>query len=101
MAHKKTSGSTRGNRDSFSKRLGVKIPDGKQTLPGNIIVRQRGTKFRAGKNVKRGNDDSLYSVKKGTVQFTKKYKRSHYNNKRKIVGYVNVVQGKTSKKKAK
>ncbi len=98
MAHKKTSGSTRGNRDSIAKRLGVKIPNGKKALPGNIIIRQRGTKFRPGTNVKIGADDSLYAAKKGTVKFVKKYTRSHYNNKKKIKNFVSVLETVRKKK---
>ena len=72
MASKKGVGSTKNGRDSESKRLGVKKYDGEKVIPGNIIVRQRGTKFHAGNNVRRGRDDTLYTVIEGKVKFEKK-----------------------------
>ncbi|HEY2418454.1 MAG TPA: 50S ribosomal protein L27 [Steroidobacteraceae bacterium] len=69
MAHKKAGGSTRNGRDSHSKRLGVKRFGGEQVLAGNILVRQRGTKMRAGENVGVGTDHTLYAVATGRVQF--------------------------------
>ncbi|MFC1623336.1 50S ribosomal protein L27 [Patescibacteria group bacterium] len=72
MAHRKAGGSTSLGRDSISKRLGVKIFGSEKVSTGNIIVRQRGTKFHPGENVKRGEDDTLYSIKDGFVKFTKK-----------------------------
>ena len=72
MAHRKAGGSTELGRDSISKRLGVKIFGGQKVKSGQIIVRQRGTKFRAGKNVKRAEDDTLFSLANGMVKFTKK-----------------------------
>ncbi len=75
MAHTKAGGSTGLGRDSRSKRLGVKIADGQSAKAGNIIIRQRGTKFRPGKNVRRGEDDTLYAAIAGIVKFqTKKVK---------------------------
>nr|UEQ12181.1 ribosomal protein L27 [Batrachospermum sp.] len=71
MAHKKGSGSTRNGRDSNSKRLGVKKYGGEQVIAGNILVRQRGTKIKAGKNVGRGKDDTLFALINGTVNFKK------------------------------
>ena len=71
MAHKKGSGSTRNGRDSKSKRLGVKKYGGKEVLAGNILIRQRGTKVKAGKNVGKGKDDTLFALIKGTVSFKK------------------------------
>ncbi|MCX7778680.1 MAG: 50S ribosomal protein L27 [Patescibacteria group bacterium] len=70
MAHKKAGSSTALGRDSIAKRLGVKLFAGERAKPGSIIIRQRGTAFRAGKNVKRGKDDTLYAVKAGRVKFT-------------------------------
>lgn len=70
MAHKKGAGSTRNGRDSNAKRLGVKVYGGELVIPGNIIVRQRGTKFHAGENVRRGADDTLYAVASGKVTFS-------------------------------
>jgi large subunit ribosomal protein L27 len=72
MAHKKAAGSTSLGRDSQGQRLGVKIPDGKYALPGQIIVRQRGTSIHPGENVRHGKDDTLYAAVKGIVKFTKK-----------------------------
>ncbi len=70
MAHKKGQGSTRNGRDSESKRLGVKKFGGEFVRSGNIIMRQRGTKFHPGLNVKRGGDDTLFAVADGHVKFT-------------------------------
>ncbi|HEB93165.1 MAG TPA: 50S ribosomal protein L27 [Gammaproteobacteria bacterium] len=69
MAHKKAAGSTRNGRDSESKRLGVKRYGGEQVRSGNILVRQRGTKFHPGKNVGRGRDDTLFATADGAVIF--------------------------------
>lgn len=69
MAHKKAGGSTRNGRDSESKRLGVKRFGGESVLAGNIIVRQRGTKFHAGDNVGCGKDHTLFALSDGRVQF--------------------------------
>ena len=74
MAHKKAGGSTNNGRDSESKRLGVKRFGGQVVLAGNILVRQRGTKFHPGANVKKGRDDTLFVVADGKVQFEKKGK---------------------------
>ena len=72
MAHRKAGGSTSLGRDSISKRLGVKKFAGEKIAPGQIIVRQRGTKFKPGENVKRGEDDTLFALKKGVIKFTTK-----------------------------
>jgi len=69
MAHKKGMGSSRNGRDSASKRLGVKMFGGQAARAGNILVRQRGTKFHPGRNVGRGNDDTLFALVDGTVKF--------------------------------
>lgn len=69
MAHKKAGGSSRNGRDSESKRLGVKRYGGQKVLAGNILVRQRGTKFHPGLNVGRGKDDTLYAKADGEVKF--------------------------------
>ncbi|EJL6339697.1 50S ribosomal protein L27 [Vibrio cholerae] len=69
MAHKKAGGSTRNGRDSESKRLGVKRFGGESVLAGNIIVRQRGTKFHAGTNVGIGKDHTLFALSDGKVKF--------------------------------
>ncbi|MBI4097285.1 MAG: 50S ribosomal protein L27 [Candidatus Levybacteria bacterium] len=69
MAHTKAQGSVKGNRDSIAKRLGVKLFGGQKAIPGNILVRQKGTKFFAGNDVSMGKDYTLYALKEGTVQF--------------------------------
>ncbi len=69
FAHKKGVGSTRNGRDSKAKRLGVKRSDGQAVLAGNILVRQRGTKFHPGNNVGIGSDDTLYALTDGVVKF--------------------------------
>ncbi len=69
MAHKKGVGSTKNGRESESKRLGIKMFGGQTVKAGNILVRQRGTKFHPGVNVGRGSDDTLYSKVHGTVSF--------------------------------
>ena len=76
MAHRKAGGSTQLGRDSISKRLGVKKFGGQKVTTGQIIVRQRGTKFGVGNNVKRAEDDTLFAVKDGKVKFAKKKKRN-------------------------
>ena len=72
MAHKKAGGSTKNGRESQSKRLGVKKFGGEKVLAGNILVRQRGTPYRAGVNVGVGTDHTLFALKTGRVQFKKK-----------------------------
>ena len=72
MAHKKAGGSTGLGRDSQSKRLGVKLFAGQVAKPGNILVRQRGTKFHPGKNVSKGKDDTLFAKIDGIVKFERK-----------------------------
>ena len=72
MAHKKAAGSTRNGRDSESKRLGVKKFGGETVVPGNIIVRQRGTRFHAGDNVGCGKDHTLFATAPGKVEFNVK-----------------------------
>jgi len=72
MAHKKGQGSTRNGRDSNAQRLGIKRFGGESVLAGNILVRQRGTKFHPGINVKRAGDDSLFAVTDGIVKFETK-----------------------------
>ncbi|NER34015.1 MAG: 50S ribosomal protein L27 [Oscillatoria sp. SIO1A7] len=74
MAHKKGTGSTRNGRDSTSKRLGVKRYGGQVVKAGNILVRQRGTKFHPGSNVGIGNDDTLFALIDGVVAFERKGK---------------------------
>lgn len=75
MAHKKAGGSTSNGRDSQAKRLGIKIFGGQAIKAGNIIVRQRGTKFRPGKNVGMGKDHTLFALIDGKVAFQEKHIR--------------------------
>ncbi len=75
MAHKKSAGAAKNGRDSRSKRLGVKASDGQVVPAGAIIIRQRGTKVHAGRNVKRGGDDTLFALKTGAVKFEKAGRR--------------------------
>lgn len=74
MAHKKGTGSTRNGRDSNAQRLGVKRFGGQVVRAGNILIRQRGTKFHPGNNVGRGNDDTLFALIDGIVTFERKGK---------------------------
>lgn len=72
MAHKKSGGSSRNGRDSESKRLGVKKFGGEHVVPGNIIIRQRGTKVNPGRNVGMGKDHTLFALVEGKVAFSRK-----------------------------
>ena len=72
MSKTKGGGSTRNGRDSNAQRLGIKAYDGTRVSAGSILVRQRGTKFHPGSNVRRANDDSLFSIVDGIVKFSKK-----------------------------
>lgn len=74
MAHTKSGGSTKLGRDSRGKRLGIKRNEGQKVLIGEILVRQRGTKYLAGENVRKAKDDTLFAVKKGIVRFSQKRK---------------------------
>ena len=85
MAHKKAGGSTRNGRDSESKRLGVKKYGGETVLAGNILVRQRGTKFHAGTNVGLGHDHTLFATAEGKVVFQQKGPKNRT--------FVSVVEG--------
>ncbi|MAX32570.1 MAG: 50S ribosomal protein L27 [Halomonadaceae bacterium] len=76
MAHKKAAGSTRNGRDSESKRLGVKLFGGQAVAPGNIILRQRGTKFHAGTGVGIGKDHTLFALEEGVIKFETKGPKS-------------------------
>lgn len=77
MAHKKAGGSTRLGRDSNAQRLGVKLYGGQKARPGSVIIRQRGAKYRPGKNTKKGKDDTIFSIKDGLVKFTRKKVRKY------------------------
>tara|TARA_B100002051_G_C16114550_1_gene336903 strand:+ start:172 stop:441 length:270 start_codon:yes stop_codon:yes gene_type:complete len=80
MAHKKAGGSSRNGRDSAGRRLGVKKFGGESVIAGNIIIRQRGTKFHPGTNVGMGKDHTLYSKISGKVSFERKKNRRTYVN---------------------
>jgi len=90
MAHKKAGGSTALGRDSVSKRLGVKIFGNQAVKKGQVIVRQKGTKYHPGKNVDIGGDSTLYSLADGLVQFQHKQVRRFHGNLRKTK-IVNVI----------
>lgn len=90
MAHTKAGGSTHLGRDSISKRLGIKMYAGEVAKPGNILVRQRGTKIRPGLNVRRGEDDTLYAVTNGVVQYMERNK-TKFTGKIEPVRFVNIV----------
>ncbi len=83
MAHTKALGSTKLGRDSISKRLGVKLQDGQKVAVGQIIVRQRGTKYVPSVNVRRAGDDTLYAAKNGIVKFFMKTKTRFDGNRKK------------------
>lgn len=72
MAHKKAGGSSRNGRDSAGRRLGLKKSGGQHVIPGNIIIRQRGTKWHPGEGVGMGKDYTIFAVTEGVVEFTRK-----------------------------
>ena len=80
MAHKKAGGSTRNGRDSAGRRLGIKKFGGEVVIPGNIIVRRRGTRFNPGKNVSIGKDHTIFATEEGTVSFQKKANSKSFVN---------------------
>jgi large subunit ribosomal protein L27 len=90
MAHTKSGGSTRLGRDSEAKRLGVKLFDGQKAKKGAIIVRQRGERFKPGKNVGIGKDYTLYALKEGIVKFSEKQK-VNFDGSKKRVKIVSVI----------
>jgi len=96
MAHKKAGGSTALGRDSISKRLGVKKSAGQKVRSGNILIRQRGTAFRAGDNVKVGKDHTLFATCDGVVKFTERKIRK-FNNQLHKTKFIHVVPVKASK----
>lgn len=75
MAHKKGQGTSKNGRESHSKRLGVKRFGGESVLSGNIIIRQRGTKFHPGRNVGMGRDFTLFALEDGTVKFDREHRK--------------------------
>lgn len=90
MAHTKAGGASRLGRDSQSKRLGVKLFAGQPIKAGMVLVRQRGSNFRAGQNVKKGGDDTLYAQTAGYVKFSRK-KVKRYDGRLKLANFVHVV----------
>ena len=80
MAHKKGQGSSRNGRDSNAQRLGTKVGDGQPVTAGTILVRQRGTHFKAGNNVKRGGDDTLFATAHGQVKFQNRGRLGRFIN---------------------
>ena len=93
MAHKKAGGSTGLGRDSKSKRLGIKLFAGQKTKAGNIIVRQKGTKFHPGKNVGKGKDDTLFSKISGIINF-RKLKKRKFDGSLKETKFIDVIPEK-------
>jgi len=84
MAHTKAAGSTKLGRDSRAKRLGIKRSDGQWVRVGEVLVRQRGTKWFPGKNTKRGADDTIFSLKEGKVKFSQERKKNLQGKARRI-----------------
>jgi len=80
MAHKKGQGSSRNGRDSNAQRLGTKVGDGQTVTSGSILVRQRGTRFKPGVNVKRGHDDTLFATAEGIVKFQNRGRMGRFIN---------------------
>ena len=79
MAHIKTGAATKGNRDSVGKRLGVKVYGGSKVINGNIIIRQKGTKYHPGEGVKLGRDFTIYAIQSGIVNFKRHFDRTFVN----------------------
>ena len=93
MSKTKQGGSSRLGRDSAAQRLGIKISDGEKTGIGMIIIRQRGTRYLPGKNVKVGSDDTIYAMKNGVVKFSTTSKKL-FNGSRRVAKIVSVVPSK-------
>lgn len=89
MAKTKSAGSSALGRDSQPKYLGIKITNNQRVKPGMIIIKQRGTKFIAGKNVKRAGDDTLYALRPGTVRFSQK-KVKRFDGSRRVATIVSI-----------
>jgi large subunit ribosomal protein L27 len=90
MAHTKATGTTKLGRDSESKRLGVKLSDGQNAIIGNIIIRQRGTRYVPGLGTRIGKDDTIYAVKRGMVKYISK-KKKNYDGRSKLIKVVSIV----------
>ena len=93
MAKTKAGGSSRLGRDSLPKYLGPKVGQGQKVTPGMILIRQRGTKLLAGRNVRRAGDDTLYAAKEGFVSFTEKTVKG-FDGSRRLAKVVNVLPEK-------
>lgn len=93
MAHKKAGGSTALGRDSQAQRLGIKLFAGQFAQAGSVLVRQRGTKIRAGQNVKKGEDDTLYALTPGIVKFSRKKVRK-FNGALALAKFIHVISKK-------
>ena len=93
MAKTKSAGSTKLGRDARPKYLGVKLFGGQQAKPGSVIIRQRGTKFLPGENVRRGNDDTLYAIKEGIIRF-RTIRKKKFDGKSRTAKVVNVISKK-------
>lgn len=91
MAHTKSGGSTKLGRDSESKRLGIKVNDNESVKVGEIIVRQRGTRYVPGRNVSRGGDDTIYAAATGVVRFASS-KKTRFDGNRRYVTVINVEE---------
>ncbi len=100
MAHKKAGGSSRNGRDSESKRLGVKKFGGQAVIPGNIIIRQRGTKYWPGANVGMGKDHTIFATAEGRVVFERKAKNRLYVSVQAVANENTEKQAAPKKKKA-
>jgi len=90
MAHTKSAGSTKLGRDSNPKRLGIKKSEGQAVSTGNVLIRQRGTKWHPGLNTGLGRDDTIFSLVNGNVKFTKKRKTT-FTGKIKKISVINVI----------
>jgi len=93
MAHKKAGGSTALGRDSQAQRLGVKLFAGQFAQAGSVLVRQRGSKIRPGKNVKRGGDDTLYALSSGLIKFSRK-KIKKFTGNLEWAKFINIIPKK-------
>ena len=90
MAHKKAGGSTVWGRDSRAQRLGIKMFAGQIVRAGNILVRQRGTRYHPGENVRRGGDDTLYAVTNGVIKFSTMKKRK-FDGSLKSTSFISIL----------
>lgn len=91
MAHRAGKASTKLGRDSQPKYLGIKLFDGQKVKIGNIIVRQRGTRYLPGTNVRKGKDDTLYALSPGVIKF-RTIKKTRFDGRKRIAKVVNVIE---------